>query len=94
MKKKLSECTEGDAVRVIKVRGSGSIRQRLLDMGFMKGALLNVIRYAPLRDPMEIVIRDCHLSLRVSEAASIDIEPATLRQACSTGTPSTITQAD
>ena len=71
---KLSTCHEGDTVTITKVNGTGGIRRRLLDMGFMKGTALTVIRYAPLRDPMEIIIRDTRISLRLSEASTIDVD--------------------
>jgi ferrous iron transport protein A len=71
---KLSRCREGDNVKIIKLDGSGMIRKRLLDMGFMKGTVLTIVRYAPLKDPMEIALGDMHLSLRVSEAEGITVE--------------------
>ncbi len=50
------------------------LRKRLLEMGFMKGAEISIIKYAPLRDPMEITIGDAHISLRLQEAALINVE--------------------
>ncbi len=75
--KKLSQCKQGDSVKIASVSGSGPLRRRLLDMGFMKGTVLEVIRYAPLKDPMEVEIRNTHISLRVKEAELITIEPYT-----------------
>ncbi len=45
-----------------------------MDMGIVKGTLIEVERLAPLGDPIEIKIRDYHLSLRKEEAADIYVE--------------------
>lgn len=70
----LNDCKQGDIVKIIKVHGTGLLRKRLLEMGFMKGAEISIIKYAPLRDPMEITIGDAHISLRLQEAALINVE--------------------
>jgi Fe2+ transport system protein FeoA len=69
----LGLCRQGDTVKVLKVNGSGLIRKRLLEMGFLKGVTLRLVKYAPLRDPMEVVVGDSHISLRVSEASLIEV---------------------
>lgn len=43
-------------------------------MGLAKGSEIYIEKYAPLKDPLELVVRGCHLSLRVREAAEIDVE--------------------
>jgi Fe2+ transport system protein FeoA len=43
-------------------------------MGFIKGAEVLVEKYAPLRDPIELVLKGYHVSLRVEEAAQIMME--------------------
>jgi Fe2+ transport system protein FeoA len=43
-------------------------------MGFIKGSEVFVEKYAPLRDPIELVIKGYHVSLRVEEAAQIMME--------------------
>lgn len=72
--KKLSLCKEGDKVIIQKVNGSGAFKKRLLEMGFMKGVELSIIKYAPLKDPIELLIKGFHISLRVNEAAEIFVE--------------------
>lgn len=47
------------------------IRQRLLEMGLTKGTSIEVIRLAPLRDPIEIMVRGYRLSLRRKEAEAV-----------------------
>jgi Fe2+ transport system protein FeoA len=70
----LSKCKENDTVRILQVGGSGILKKRLLEMRFMRGAELKIIKYAPLKDPMEVAIGDSHISLRLAEAALIDVE--------------------
>lgn len=48
-------------------------RQRLLEMGLTLGAEFEVVRYAPLGDPIDIKVRGYHLSLRKSEAGGIRV---------------------
>ena len=71
----LSELQPGDEATVALVQASGSIRQRLLEMGFVRGAHLRVEKLAPLGDPMELVIKGYHLSLRRSEGCCILVTP-------------------
>jgi len=49
------------------------VRQRLLEMGLTKGSRLEVIRFAPMGDPIEITVRGYHLSLRIEEAKTITL---------------------
>ena len=67
----LSDLQPGDAATVVQVLAQGRIRQRLLEMGFIRGARLHVEKLAPLGDPMELVIKDYHLSLRREEGQCI-----------------------
>jgi Fe2+ transport system protein FeoA len=48
--------------------------RRLMEMGLTRGATFQVVRYAPMGDPIEIRVRGYHLSLRKSEAAGIAVE--------------------
>ena len=70
----LSDCREGYTVRVLKMRGSGMIRRRLTEMGIIKGTEVRIVKYAPLRDPLEVDIGNSHLSLRIREAEFIEVE--------------------
>lgn len=67
----LSELQPGEHGLVEKVIAKGAVRQRLVEMGFIRGAELRVERLAPLGDPMELVIKGYHLSLRREEGACI-----------------------
>lgn len=61
--------------RVVGVRGADGLTQRLLEMGLIEGADVEVIRLAPLGDPMELRLHGYHLSVRKSEAARVEVEP-------------------
>ena len=67
----LSELHPGDVAIVSQILAKGRIRQRLLEMGFIRGAELRVEKLAPLGDPMELVIKGYHLSLRREESQCI-----------------------
>jgi len=60
-------------VRVFAVQGSDMAAYRLMEMGFVKGAEVEVIGRAPLGDPLRIRLGDCTLSLRTSEAARVEV---------------------
>jgi Fe2+ transport system protein FeoA len=64
----------GDQGEVVQVKAQGPIRQRLLEMGFIRGAHLRVEKLAPLGDPMELVIKGYHLSLRREESVCILVQ--------------------
>ncbi len=72
----LSECHEGDQIVIRRLVGAGPLRRRLLEMGMNPGTALRVVKYAPLKDPLECEIRGYHMALRVSEAQSIIVTQA------------------
>ena len=71
MTKPLSEMLPGETGVIVSITATGQIRQRLLEMGFTKGATIRVDKFAPLGDPMELVLKGYHLSLRREEGAGI-----------------------
>lgn len=71
--KTLAQLKPGQSGHVLRVRGAGAIHRRILDMGISKGALIEVEREAPLHDPIKIKVRGYALSLRKSEAQTIEI---------------------
>ncbi|MBD3167182.1 hypothetical protein GF324_11315 [bacterium] len=70
----LADITPGNGFEVVQVKARGEIRQRLIDMGFVRGAQGRVLREALLKDPIEIELSGYLLSLRRSEAAEIQVE--------------------
>jgi len=65
---------EGQWGSVVHVGGNGTLRRRILEMGILKGARVYVEKYAPLKDPMELIVKGYHISLRVEEAAHIVVD--------------------
>lgn len=72
---RLSDYGPGDMGLVVQVCGSPDFRLRLMEMGFVKGAQIKVVKYAPLTDPVELEIKGYHVSLRREEAAGILMNP-------------------
>ncbi|MBZ0272107.1 ferrous iron transport protein A [bacterium] len=70
----LRQCKRGERVRIVGLAGAGPIRRRLMEMGFLPGATVEVRRFAPLADPIEFVLRASHVSLRKAEAEMITVE--------------------
>ncbi|RUM87778.1 MAG: iron transporter [Thermodesulfatator sp.] len=70
----LDELHTGEEGIIVKVLGNGAFRQRLLEMGFLPGTPIRVIRYAPLEDPVEYEIKGYHVALRHEEAARVLVE--------------------
>lgn len=69
----LSELTTGQKAVIIKVRGHGGFRRRILEMGFVRGQQVEAVMNAPLRDPIKYRVMGYEVSLRRSEAAMIEI---------------------
>ena len=67
---------------VTAVGGDPDIRRRLLEMGFCNGAAVELVRRAPLGDPIEYCLRGYHLSLREDQARLIHVAPLTSRVNC------------
>ena len=72
--KRLNQLKPGERATIIKVEGEGPVRRRILDMGVVSGAEIEVVRVAPLGDPIEFLIKGYNLSLRKSEAQQIQVE--------------------
>lgn len=70
----LNELKVGDSGVVVSFRGEGSLRKHLMEMGFVKGANVEVQRVAPMGDPIEIKVKGYSISLRKEEAKNIEIE--------------------
>jgi len=64
----------GQSGTIVELSGEGSFRQRLMEMGLVRGAVVEVIRFAPMGDPVDIKIQGYHLSLRLTEAELINID--------------------
>ena len=73
---KLNELKQDQSAYICSVGGEGALRQHLLDMGVIPGALVTLVKFAPMGDPMEVRIHGYELTLRLSDAANIVIRPA------------------
>ncbi len=69
----LSELKSGDKAIILKVRGRGAFRKRIIEMGFIVGKQVIVVKNAPLRDPIEYNVMGYEVSLRRSEADLIEV---------------------
>lgn len=69
----LSEMQTGTKCVIVKVNGHGGLRHRLMELGFVKGETVTVIKNAPLMDPVEYQVLQAHISLRRSEADKIEV---------------------
>jgi Fe2+ transport system protein FeoA len=69
----LSVLKIGEKARVLSFDLPPEHRQRLLEMGLTVGAEFEVVRFAPLGDPIDIKVRGYHLSLRKKDAAGVRI---------------------
>ena len=69
----LADMTTGTKCIIVKVNGHGGLRHRLMELGFVKGETVTVIKNAPLLDPVEYQVMQAHISLRRSEADKIEV---------------------
>ena len=71
---RLDELKTGESARIVSVGGDGALRQHILDMGMIPGCDVSVVKFAPMGDPVELKVQSYELSIRLSEAAKIEIE--------------------
>jgi ferrous iron transport protein A len=69
----LTDVPVGRGARVTRVRGTGRISKRLMEMGVVPGVALKVIKTAPFGDPIEVRLRRYSLAIRRSEADAIEV---------------------
>ena len=70
---KLSELKTGERAVIVKVLGHGGFRKRIIEMGFIKGQVVEVLLNAPLQDPVKYRIMNYEVSLRHDEANLIEV---------------------
>ena len=71
--RKLTELRTGEKGVIERVNGVGRFRHRLMEMGFVPGTEIRVEKFAPLRDPIEYIVKGYHVSLRHEEAEKVVI---------------------
>ena len=65
----------GQSAVIKTVGGEGARRQHFLDMGVIPDAIVKLVKFAPLGDPMEVLIHGYSLTLRIADATLIEVEP-------------------
>ncbi len=70
---KLSDLKTGERGVIVKVMGHGGFRKRIVEMGFIKGKVVDVLQNAPLHDPVKYKLMGYEVSLRHSEADMIEV---------------------
>lgn len=69
----IKDLKEGQSATICTVGGDGALRQHFLDMGVIPGIEVELIKYAPMGDPLEIRIHDYELTLRLADAEQIEV---------------------
>ncbi|WP_321471181.1 FeoA family protein [Halarcobacter sp.] len=72
--KTLACLNKGQRAKISKLNAKGKLLHKLLDMGFVNNVEIEVIREAPLFDPMELRLQNYLLTVRKSEAELIEVE--------------------
>ena len=70
----VADLQPGQRARVARVQGEGTLRRRLMDLGLIAGTIVTMEREAPLGDPLEILVKGSHLSLRHQEASAVQVD--------------------
>ena len=73
--RKLGELKAGTRAIVRRVSGEPGLLRRLMELGFVPGTAITLVRRAPMGDPIELRLRGTHFSIRTSEADRIDVDP-------------------
>lgn len=71
----LDQVRPGQKAEVVALEGEGGIKNRITEMGLIRGSRIEVERVAPLGDPMDVKVRGYRLSLRKEEASRVVVKP-------------------
>lgn len=72
---KLNDIEIGKWAKITAVGGEGVLRRHFLDMGVIPGTDVKIVKYAPMGDPIELMIHGYELTLRLDDAAKIEVVP-------------------
>ena len=70
----LDELGVGERSKIRSLRLGSEQSQRLLEMGLLPGSTIEIARFAPMGDPIDLKIRGYHLSIRKADARGILVE--------------------
>lgn len=73
MNETLNNISPGSLVEVLRIKGTGVLSKRLVEMGIVKGSVLRVQRTSLWNGPIEVKLKNCRISLRKSEAAHVEV---------------------
>ena len=71
----LAEIPRKQPCCVLHVGGQRAFRRRLMELGFVPGAEIELVNVAPLGDPLEVLVRGSRMSIRRAEAAVLEVAP-------------------
>ncbi len=71
----LSALSPGSSACLVQVDGERSFRRRLMELGFLPGTRVRMIRRVNVGDLVELEVRGCHVSIRQAEANQLWIQP-------------------
>lgn len=69
----LKDIKKGKSAQITRVGGEGELRRHFLDMGVIPGTEVKVVKYAPMGDPIELMLHGYNLTLRLSDAEKIEV---------------------
>lgn len=72
----LSDVEPGARCVILRMTATGSLGQRLTDLGFCQDCEVRMLRHAPLGDPVELELDGCCVSIRRTEARQVEVRPA------------------
>ena len=70
---RLSDLSPGTRATLTKVGGERAFRRRLMELGFLPGTPVRVVRQTRVGDLMELEVRGCHVSIRSAEAQALEV---------------------
>ena len=73
----LSDIQTGHVVQIVSIEGQSSFRRRVMELGLVPGTRVELVRVAPLGDPVELLVRGASLSIRKAEASVIEVVQST-----------------
>lgn len=70
----LDALAPGKRATVVRIEAEGTARKRIAEMGFSPGTVVEMVRRAPMRDPLEFKVRGYFVSIRRAEARMVAVE--------------------